>query len=98
MVTVEAAAARAALPTGVRRFRPYQPIALFAIAVEFVGFWANYFRQVFAGTVTTPPIIQVHDAVFLGWLLLLMLQATLAAGGRMGQPMQVGRWVMALYS
>jgi hypothetical protein len=94
MATTEGAVPRATPRQGARPFRPYLPIALFTIVVVFVGFWANYYSHVFAGTVTTPPIIQLHGAVFLGWLLLLTLQATLAARGRMAQHMRVGRWVM----
>jgi hypothetical protein len=77
------------------RFRPYLPIAIFMIAVALVGFWANYYGRILTGTVATPPIIQLHAAIFLGWLLLLTAQASLAARGRMAQHMRVGRWVMA---
>lgn len=77
------------------RFRPYLPVAIFALVVAFVGFWANYYGRIFTGTVTTAPIIQVHAAIFIGWLLLVITQATLAARGRMARHMQVGRYVMA---
>jgi hypothetical protein len=71
------------------------PIAIFALCVAFVGFWANYYGRIFTGTVITPPIIQVHAAIFIGWLLLVITQATLAARGRMARHMQLGRYVMA---
>jgi hypothetical protein len=94
MATTEAVVPRTTLRQGARSFRPYVPIALFTIAVALVGFWANYYGRILPGTVDTPPLIQVHAAIFLGWLLLLTLQATLAARGRMAQHMRVGRWVM----
>ena len=69
------------------------PIAIFTLVVAIVGFWANYYGRIFAGTVTTPPIIQFHAAIFLGWLLLLITQATLAARGRLSLHMRVGKYV-----
>lgn len=78
-----------------RGFRLYIPIAVLAIVIAFVGFWARYYSHVLAGTVTTPPIIQFHAAVFLGWLLLLTTQAVLAARGQMALHMMVGKAVMA---
>ena len=77
------------------RLRPYLPIAIFALCVAFVGFWANYYGRIFTGTVITPPIIQVHAAILIGWLLLVITQATLAARGRMALHMKFGRYVMA---
>lgn len=53
-------------------------------------FWANYYGRILTGTVTTPPIIQFHAAVFLGWLLLVTAQAVLAQA--------FNDWVMALYT
>jgi hypothetical protein len=86
---------RAPTPAAARsRFRPYFPIAIFTIVVALVGFWANYYGRILTGTVITPPIIQLHGAIFLGWLLLVTLQASLAARGRVAQHMRVGRWVM----
>ena len=75
--------------------RPYLPVAVLAIVIAIVGFWANYYGRIFTGTVTTPPIIQFHAAIFLGWLLLLVTQATLAARGRMALHMKVGKLVFA---
>lgn len=77
-----------------RGFRPYIPIAVLTIAYAIVGFWANYYSHVLAGTVTTVPIIQVHAAIFLGWLLLVTTQAVLAARGQMALHMKFGKVVM----
>jgi hypothetical protein len=77
------------------RFRPYLPIGIFALIVAFVGFWANYYGRIFTGTVTTPPIIQVHAAIFIGWLLIVITQATLAARRRMALHMRLGNYLMA---
>lgn len=77
------------------RFRIYVPVAIFTLAVAFVGFWATYYGRIFSGTVTTAPVIQVHAAIFVGWLLLVITQAALAARGRMDLHMKLGNYVMA---
>lgn len=92
MATVMTQPTRARAPA---QFRPYLPVAIFALVAAFVGFWANYYGRIFTGTVTTPPIIQLHAAIFIGWLLLVITQATLAARGRMALHMKLGRYVMA---
>ena len=78
-----------------RRLRPYLPIAILALVVAIVGFWANYYGRILTGTVTTAPIIQVHAAIFIGWLLIVITQATLAARGRLALHMRIGRYLMA---
>jgi hypothetical protein len=77
------------------RTRIYTPAAVLALLIAFVGFWASYYGRIFTGTVTTPPIIQLHAAVFIGWLLLVIAQAALAARGRMALHMKVGGYGMA---
>jgi hypothetical protein len=90
MAHVENVPATVAPWRAARSFRPYVPIAVFTIVVALVGFWANYYGRILTGTVTTPPIIQFHAAVFLGWLLLVTAQAVLAQA--------FNDWVMALYT
>src|SRR5262245_30407768 len=72
--------------------RPYLPIALLGPIFAFVGYWATYYGKVFAGTVDTPPTIQIHAAIFVGWLLLVVAQASLAATGRIAWHVRVGNF------
>jgi hypothetical protein len=77
-----------------RGFRPYVPVAVLTIVIAIVGFWARYYSHVLSGTVTTAPIIQLHGAIFLGWLLLVTTQAVLAARGQLALHMKFGKAVM----
>ena len=70
--------------------RPYLPIALLGPIFAIVGFWASYYGKLLSGTVTTPTLIQIHAAIFVGWLVLVIAQAALAATGRMAWHMRVG--------
>lgn len=74
--------------------RIYVPIGILALAFAFVGFWASYYGPLLAGRATTPAIIQLHAAVFVGWLSLVIAQAGLAATNRLALHMKVGRYVM----
>lgn len=54
------------------------------------GFWRSYFGPLLAGTVDRPWIVHLHAAVFVGWVLLLIAQATLVATGRVRLHRQIG--------
>jgi hypothetical protein len=73
----------------------YLPIALLCGAVGLIGFWPTYFGPLLSGTVQALPIIHLHAIVFSGWLLLVVLQAVLAATGRTALHMRVGTIGMA---
>lgn len=75
-------------------FRPYVAVAVITLVVAIVGFWHNYYGRILGGTVTTPVVIQIHAAIFLGWLLLLIMQAVFAARGLMARHMRVGKAAM----
>jgi len=77
---------------GFAALRPYLAIALLGPILAIVGFWASYYGKILTGTVTTPAIIQIHAAVFVGWLLLVVAQAALAATGRMTWHVRVGNF------
>lgn len=47
-----------------------------------VGFWPSYFGPMLRGVVARPWILQLHGAVYVGWLLLLLAQVALVATGR----------------
>ena len=52
-------------------------------AVVFIGFARTYFLAGFFHARPLPaPIVHLHGAVFTGWIVLLVAQASLAAGGR----------------
>jgi hypothetical protein len=71
--------------------RIYLPVALLATLIALTGFWPTYFGPLLTGTLHKVTIIHVHAAVFSGWLLLVIIQATLAATGRLRSHMRVGR-------
>jgi hypothetical protein len=73
-----------------RPVRAYLPIAALALAMAISGFWSTYFGPLLTGTVQAIPMIHVHAAVFVGWLLLVGAQAYLAATGRMRLHRRVG--------
>ena len=56
------------------------------------GFWATYFGPLLAGRVDHPAFIHFHAAVYAGWLMLFLTQATLAATGRVGAHIKLGRF------
>lgn len=43
-----------------------------------VGFWPTYFGPLLEGTLNIRPMVEVHAIVFLGWMVLLIIQAALA--------------------
>jgi hypothetical protein len=55
------------------------------------GFWSSYFGPLIAGTVTRPWFIHGHAAVFLGWVALLITQASFIAFGKVALHRRVGR-------
>lgn len=74
--------------------RVYLPIAAIALAIAISGFWPTYFGPLLAGSLQAIPMIHVHAAVFVGWLVLVGLQAWLAATGRIRLHRQVGEYGM----
>jgi hypothetical protein len=84
------------LEKGVRpaRTNPYIAVGLLAIATAFAGFWPKYFGPLFGGTLATPRIIHVHAAVFVGWLVIVLVQAWFAATGRLSWHRRFGEYAM----
>jgi hypothetical protein len=74
----------------VRRSPAYLGIALLFAGIVTWGFWRSYFAPLLSGTVDRPWIVHVHAAVFVGWVLLLIAQAALAAAGRVRLHQQIG--------
>lgn len=70
--------------------RVYLPVAFLAVLIALAGFWPTYVGPLLGGTLQKVPIIHVHAAVFTGWLLLVIAQASLAATGRIRLHMRIG--------
>jgi hypothetical protein len=63
--------------------------AIFALLVV-AGFSRTFFLPAFRGTFDRPIIVHIHGALFFGWTALLLIQATLAAVGRLRFHRRVG--------
>ena len=63
-------------------------------AIVFAGFSPSFYGTFVQG-VSHPWIIHVHAAVYVGWLALLIAQATLAARGQMAVHRKVGNFGIA---
>lgn len=74
--------------------RAYVPVGIVATLIALTGFWPTYFGPLLAGTVDSPPIIHIHAAVFVGWLLIVIGQATLAATGHRALHIKLGNFGM----
>jgi hypothetical protein len=70
--------------------RVYLPAGVIALTIAIAGFWPTYFGPLFRGTVQALPIIHIHAAVFVVWLLLVITQAALAATGRTALHIRIG--------
>lgn len=75
-------------------------MALLLTAIVFVGFWPTYFRSIFLGQqpaefgrMEITWQIHLHAAVFLTWMILLIVQTGLVARGRTRTHMQLGQYV-----
>lgn len=73
-----------------RSHRFYFGLTLFLMATVLTGFWPTYFGKLLAGGGTRPLVMHLHGAVFTGWMLLLLLQVSLAANGRVRAHRRVG--------
>jgi hypothetical protein len=71
--------------------RAFLVVALTAAAIVLWGFWRTYLEPLLGGGVDRIWLIHLHAAVFFGWLLILTLQASLVARGRVAWHRRVGR-------
>lgn len=55
------------------------------------GFWPSYYGPLVRGVAQTPTILHIHGAIFAGWMALLIVQATLAANGRIRAHRALGK-------
>jgi len=77
------------------RSRQYLALALLAAVMVAIGFWPSYFGVFLTGTPDVSALIHVHAAVYVGWLVLFIVQVALAATGRIALHMRLGNWLMA---
>jgi hypothetical protein len=71
--------------------RAYLAIVLLLAATVVWGFWPSYFAPLLKGGVSRPWIIHVHAVVFIGWIVLLIIQALLVSVGRIRDHRRLGR-------
>ena len=83
------------IPVSARPWRFYAWLGALAAVIAITGFWASYFGPLVRGIADAPGIIHLHAAVFVGWILLVIAQATLAATGRRVLHVRVGYIGMA---
>ena len=75
-------------------------MAAFMLALVVAGFWPTYFGRLLSGLGPSlkvpiagmPWVIHLHAAVFLGWMAVLLTQATLIARGKTRAHMKLGRF------
>jgi hypothetical protein len=76
---------------GLHRRRFYIGVSVLMGIIAVTGFWPTYFGPLVKGTIEQPPIIHLHALVFVGWLVLFLTQAVLAATGRVSWHIRLGR-------
>ena len=70
------------------------PVAGLAFVLTVAGFWKTYFGPLLHGVLDIPWIFHVHTVLFLGWMVLVALQAWWASRGRLDLHVAVGRYGM----
>jgi hypothetical protein len=70
----------------------YVGLSVVIATIAFVGFWRTYFGPLLTGNVEEPPLIHFHVTVYVGWLVLVIAQAALAALGRLDLHVKLGRF------
>jgi hypothetical protein len=80
--------ARVAITTGDRAF--FSRMAYACAAVGVLGFVPTYWIPLLTGSLTLPPILHLHAAVFYSWLALFIVQSRLVAARRVSRHRMVG--------
>jgi len=75
--------------------RVYFLLALIMVATVVWGFWRSYYGPIVRGNMDQPWIIHVHAAAFTVWMLLFLVQPSLASLGRKDLHQRVGMVVMS---
>jgi hypothetical protein len=77
-----------------RRISIFIPLAVLMMVFAVVGFWDDYFRDLFFGETHARWRVHLHAAVSMGWLVLVALQAYFAMTRRVALHVAMGRWGM----
>jgi hypothetical protein len=92
------APATIAAPLAARRFRPsffFWMVLAMAFFV-FGGFGTTYLVPLSEGTFKpAPPIVHLHGAIFMSWMILLVVQAGLVGAGKVKLHRSLGTWLIA---
>ncbi len=88
------------MPADTSRHRPSRPslyvtLAIFMVGLVTVGFWPTYYGLFLGGGPAVPLVVDVHAAVFTGWMALFVTQVVLAWRGRIAAHRRIGRWGIA---
>ncbi len=85
--------------TNGRNHRPYPGqrgfyvvISLLMTVLVVIGFWRTLFGPLLNGTLDLAPVFTLHAVVSMGWMVLLVVQASLVLGGRVELHRRVGRF------
>lgn len=73
----------------------YLTLATFMVGLVTVGFWPTYFGLFLNGGLAVPLVVDIHAAVFAGWMALFVTQIVLAWSGRIAAHRRIGRWGLA---
>lgn len=78
----------------------YLVLPLLMIAMAIFGFWPQYYGRVLSGAPlegpAAHPLVPLHASLFVGWLLIILLQAALVRGGRTPLHRRLGPWFAGL--
>ena len=82
--------AMASARTVVRAHNFHVAMALACLTIALIGFAPTYWRGLTTGTFRGGLIIHLHALVFYGWMMFMVVQATLVAQGRVGNHRALG--------
>src|ERR1700693_2952745 len=71
-------------------------MALLILGVVFIGFAHTYYLAGVFHSKLPSPLVHLHGALFSGWVILLIIQITLVAVGRVNWHMRLGIFGMIL--
>ena len=65
-------------------------MALLMTALVVIGFWPSFFGPLLRGTADRHWVLNLHGVIFAGWMVLLLVQVSLAARGRLAAHRRLG--------
>jgi hypothetical protein len=68
----------------------YVGMSVLMLLLIIVGFWPSYYGPLLRGAAQAPWILHLHGAIYIGWMLLLVVQTVLASRGRIRQHRALG--------